>query len=358
MPRFLLSLLAAVPLLAGCGLPPDEIRSYDAPRVEVPALDTVPDAEAKFRILGVIAPTEDGAFFFKAGPAEAAGIAALEKDFDAWVTTIGSVPPKGWTEVDPGKMNIKAFTVGEGDKAVRVTVAKAGGTLLSNVNRWRGQIGLKPASQAQMAVATTPTTIGDKPAFRVDLRGATLGSTTMPGAKTGPGPIKGTVMPDNHPPVDGGSGPKAPANVVGGKSRILGVVLPQGETIWFFKIGPVPADSLDPYVKAFDDFVATIRPGADEKTAPTFTAPASWKQGPKTQFSFGSYLIADNVKMTITPSAGGVKQNIDRWRGQVGMPPIASDKDMGQQISLSGKTAYRVDLVGAGGSGGMVAPPK
>jgi|GEM_PF-2044076 len=364
--RLLVLVLAAVPLMCGCGLPPDEIRSYDAPRIESPPLDSVPEADVKVRILGAIAPTTEGALFFKVGPADAAGVAALEKDFDAWIRSVELAPgkgpvwtlPKGWNEVDPGKMNRNAFMVGEGDKAIRVTIAEAGGTLLSNINRWRGQVGLRPASQAQIKLASTPISLGGKTASRVDIRGAAVASTMTP--NKGPGPIKGKVMPDNHPPVDGGSGPKPPANVVGGKSRILGVVLPQGETIWFFKIGPVPADSLDPYVKAFDDFVATIRPGADEKTAPTFEAPAAWKQGPKTQFSFGSYMLSDNIKLTVTPSAGGVPQNINRWRGQVGLAPIQSENsaDLGREISLGGQKAYRVDLVGTGGNGGTMAPPK
>ena len=59
--------------------------------------------------------------------------------------------PEGWAKAPPKIFSLATFTVGTGDKQAEITVSAAGGDLLANVNRWRGQIGLAPVDQDQLA---------------------------------------------------------------------------------------------------------------------------------------------------------------------------------------------------------------
>lgn len=78
------------------------------------------------------------------------------------------------------------------------TLAAAGGALLPNVNRWRGQVKLGPTDEATLA----------KEAVAVTLKSGQAGTV-----------------------VDLGAG--------GGGTRILGAIVPDGDKVWFFKLtGP------------------------------------------------------------------------------------------------------------------------
>ena len=57
------------------------------------------------------------------------------------------VKPDAWTEQKASAMRMASFaTPNNGD----VSVSSARGNLLANVNRWRGQVGLEPQSEAEM----------------------------------------------------------------------------------------------------------------------------------------------------------------------------------------------------------------
>jgi hypothetical protein len=58
--------------------------------------------------------------------------------------------PPEWSAAPPNAFSIASFKVSEGDKKVEITISSAGGDLLSNVNRWRGQIGLSPIDAAEL----------------------------------------------------------------------------------------------------------------------------------------------------------------------------------------------------------------
>jgi hypothetical protein len=63
--------------------------------------------------------------------------------------------PKGWTESRSGGMRYATLvpsTPGKLDVSVVVLPGPAGGEI-ANVNRWRGQIGLKPVDEAELAKA-------------------------------------------------------------------------------------------------------------------------------------------------------------------------------------------------------------
>jgi hypothetical protein len=89
--------------------------------------------------------------------------------------------PSGWKEVPGGQFLVAKFVLpGGGDAPTAVNVSKSpgdGGGLLANVNRWRGQLGLAPAAEADLA----------KQVQSLDLPGgkATLADLTGKDARTG-----------------------------------------------------------------------------------------------------------------------------------------------------------------------------
>ena len=105
--------------------------------------------------------------------------------------------PVHWKAGGPRPMRLASFEIpgdGEpGDVSIS-TLSGAGGGLLSNVNRWRGQVGLAPLDDEGLAKETTQVEIdGGRKATLVDL---------------------------------GGAGPK----------RIVGAIIPDGGKTWFLKL--------------------------------------------------------------------------------------------------------------------------
>ena len=62
--------------------------------------------------------------------------------------------PAGWQEVSGGQFLVAKFTLaGDGGATAAVNVSSSageGGGLIGNVNRWRGQLGLAPLSEAEV----------------------------------------------------------------------------------------------------------------------------------------------------------------------------------------------------------------
>jgi hypothetical protein len=89
----------------------------------------------------------------------------------------------------------------------------------------------------------------------------------------------------------------------------------------------------------------------------TWTAPAGWQSKPLGAMRKGSYAITGaagasaDVSITAFPGAvGGELANINRWRGQLGLPPIvASDLAASvTRLSQNGLTFTLVDLASTG----------
>jgi hypothetical protein len=55
--------------------------------------------------------------------------------------------PEGWSPKAAGPMRMAEFAMSDGDRKATASVSTAGGELLANVNRWRGQIGLEAVSK-------------------------------------------------------------------------------------------------------------------------------------------------------------------------------------------------------------------
>lgn len=88
-----------------------------------------------------------------------------------------------------------------------------------------------------------------------------------------------------------------------------------------------------------------------------WSAPADWKPTPGSPMRKGSYAVPGNggadgdLSITAFPGdVGGELANVNRWRGQVQLPPI-SEADLAtqvQQLQSNGLTLSVVDVAGTG----------
>ncbi len=110
--------------------------------------------------------------------------------------------PAGWQEVAGGQFLVAKFTIAGADGATAAvnvsSSAGEGGGLIGNVNRWRGQLGLAPWSEAEVNQSVTTIDVAGGKASLVDISGTE--------ARTGK------------------------------PTRLVGVMVPQSGQTWFYKL--------------------------------------------------------------------------------------------------------------------------
>lgn len=142
--------------------------------------------------------------------------------------------------------------------------------------------------------------------------------------KTMPGATAQGELPDGHPPI-GGASANAPAGGAMGNMAAAG--LPAG--------------------------------AVSKNNALVWTAPASWQERAPGSIRKGSYTVpgeagaAGDLSITAFPGdTGGLHANVNRWRGQIGLAPIA-DADVEksiEHIDANGLHITFVEMVGTSGN--------
>lgn len=110
-----------------------------------------------------------------AGPALPGPIAA-PSGADTASDSLQYTKPASWQEGQRNQFRKAAFTVQDGQKMVEITVIDLPpSSVLDNVNRWRGQIGLERTTQAELSQAMTRITAGGIESDYIELVGADMG---------------------------------------------------------------------------------------------------------------------------------------------------------------------------------------
>lgn len=135
----------------------------------------------------------------------------------------GAATPAGWKELAPTTFLAAKYAIqGEGDAKAEMTVSTGiGGGVFSNVNRWRGQLGLAPLSEEDFSKTAKPIDIPTGKGMLVDMDGTD--------AKTGK------------------------------KARLVGVIVPDSGS-WFYKLMGDPA-VVGQQKDAFIKFIQTAKFG-------------------------------------------------------------------------------------------------
>jgi len=248
--------------------------------------------------------------------------------------------PDGWQDKTPGQMRIASFTVTgtNGESAdVGVIPLPTGGDELALVNMWREQMQLPALTSETAAEAAS---IGGNPAKLFDITSDAL--------------------------------------LVDGKfrARILVAMLTRGETSWFFKM-----TGEDSFVAAqkqnFLQFLKSVSfvenaraqisaaPAAQNQNANSiWTIPSGWRQLPPSEFLVAKFLIQNgDAKAEVNVSSlagegGGLAANVNRWRGQLGLPPVTQEDEfskMAGSFDVAGGKAQVVDFTGTDSKTGKSA---
>jgi hypothetical protein len=328
-----MAVLAATLAANGCRRA-EEIQSYNVPKeVREQVVEASVPADATDRMLAGVLPDGDRAWFFKVtGPLVAIDSQALAiETFFASVRPAPGKPhpdwqvPSGWQEQLGSGMRAATLMIPAGEQSLELSVTAlpwqgAPGELLSNVNRWRGQMQMPPTDERGLAECTRDLKAGDTTMTVVDLSGRFQNTMTPPfaggGAKpAAPNPTAAanqnqSALPPGHPPIQGQGMMAAPA---------------------------------------------TSTPAA---TAPfKFELPAGWEERPASGMRKAEFrIVRDGKTATLTaidftadagPMMADPIANVKRWRGEVGLPP-ASDEELAktiEAIKVGGAEAKFVDAV-------------
>jgi hypothetical protein len=275
-----------------------------------------------------------------AGAQNGAGLAVAKADG----TGLEWTPPVHWKSKVASAMRKGSYSVGGdgpagADLAITAFPGNVGGDL-ANVNRWRGQLQLAPITEPELAAAVTPLEANGLKMLVVDLAGG------------------------------GADSPQ----------RMLGAIVPHEGATWFFKLTG-PAALVATEKPGYLEFLRTVRsvasttasapvssPPAPVMTEPPppivsnadgpglkWTAPAHWVSKPATAMRKATYVIPGDagataeLSVTAFPGAvGGELANVNRWRGQLQLSPLAEADLPGtlSHLTVNGLSVTLVDLSG------------
>jgi hypothetical protein len=134
------------------------------------------------------------------------------------------------------------------------------------------------------------------------------------------------------------------------KMRLMGAIVPVGRESWFFKfLGP--ASAVDEHAEEFSKLVGSLK-RSDRPDAPlTWTLPQGWKEGPGDQFRFAILHLGPDgsLEVGISKTGGSLTQNVDRWRGQLGLRPLESEaalreKNVIRNLNVNNMKIVLVDM--------------
>lgn len=264
--------------------------------------------------------------------------------------------PAGWKIKAGSAMRKGSYVIGaEGgptaDLAITAFPGNVGGDL-ANVNRWLGQLGSSPIAENELAKVLVPLTSTEGVAMQVvDLAGGT---------------------------------PEQP-------QRMLGAIVPHGQSTWFFKlVGPDAV--VAPEKATFLTFLKTVKFGTPPnavvaESAPSvalvrstmppapadpndmsvatvakaegvslkWIAPPNWQEKTATSMRKATFVIpgangaSAELAVTAFPGdVGGDLANLNRWRGQLSLPPIAQSELAGAitRLQVGSLSLSIVDLTG------------
>jgi hypothetical protein len=304
--------------MAGCGRE-EAIHSYRVPKQDVvfelnhlegaskPAAATTASRPER-TLAATVLHQQDGWFFKLSGPPEQ--VAGQVKSFDKFVRSLNFETgkptwklPADWKQLPGREMRFATIEVDAGgEKPLELSVISLprGETeeqeyLLANVNRWRGQLALPTIEAAELDEELEKIEVPGAVAYVIDIEG------TASGAGMGRGPFAG-----------GGAGSAA-----------------------------VPARP-----QAAGDGGAEVK----------YDLPEGWQVGKPVMFSKASFTVTDGqqqVQTTISDlaaAAGDLLPNINRWRGQVGLPN-QSQAELEAELKtlpVAGQQGHYVVLEGPG----------
>lgn len=305
-----------------------------------------------------------------------------------------TVPP-GWEKQPAAEMRLASFKIAGGGDFSVVSLPGMAGDLKSNLNRWRGQVGLPPLTDAgEIQRSVTPVTIDGTKATALELyspagtpdKAMRVVLMEKDGATwffklAGPGSLvkaqKAAFESFNRSvrikPADGedGSSQLPPMGQLTNKGGTGSQMPPMAEAQTSQEsdtssMGPnhpsvdgdPPADSAMGQPPG-GDMAGTPMAPAKTDTTLSWMLPAGWKEkaaGMMRVASFDAPQGGDVSIVNLSGDGGGLLNNVNRWRAQMGLAAIEA-KDLDKEVrglDLVGTQAAFMTLYTAGKDKGMM----
>ncbi|MDB4561675.1 hypothetical protein N9102_00645 [bacterium] len=321
----------------------DPVVTYTVP-TKLPA-QLVPGQD---RMLAAMLPVGDNIWFFKVTGPEGA-VDSIHDDFRNFVEGItfedGSPEladlPTGWRRGGEKPFRYATLDVETPDKQLGISVSSLplredswDQQVQDNVNRWRGQLGLPKSDQKWADAQKLAVKAADPNAVWVDIVGETGETNSMaaPFANRVPPPSSSAMLPN-----------ASAASVA--DEQMLAAMVPKGSDVWFFKVKGAK-ESVTSLMGTFRAFVEGIQ--FEEGVPKLEDLPKTWTLGGENAFRFATLDVATPAgKLDVSiskllrqqdkPWAEQVVMNVNRWRGQMGLPASTIKWAGGQPLSV--KTA-------------------
>jgi hypothetical protein len=151
----------------------------------------------------------------------------------------------------------------------------------------------------------------------------------------------------------------------GKPQTMLGAIVLAGPKAWFFKVTGDP-EAVAKHRDEVQQFVRSVS-FSKEGDPPHWQLPEGWKERPGDRFRHATLEIGGAMpplELAVSSLGRGgaddadyVLQNVNRWRGQVGLPPTTSEelKKEVEQFTIGEFSCTWVELTGTSG-GGMGGP--
>jgi hypothetical protein len=248
-----------------------------------------------------------------------------------------TIPPN-WEPQPPSQMRQASFLVKDKSGAVAdislVSLGTAAGNVLDNVNRWLDQLGQPPITEEKLGeiAQRLHTTLSD--VIIVDLAG---------------------LPKDADPAKDG---------------RIIAAMVTTGDSTLFFKMRG-NADLTEAQKGDFIKWVAAVCDAQNQTRSPQMAAmppqdtgpppikwqtPENWTAVSPSSMRYASFSAStengekiDISVVTFAGEGGSDPENVNRWRGQIGLPPLDGNAVASQIAPLKTEDANfsTTDIVGA-----------
>jgi len=256
--------------------------------------------------------------------------------------------PEGWVEKEQTSMRVGNFAIpGKDGQQAEVSIIPLpgfSGSILDNVNLWMSQLKLPAMTQEEMDLKKETAKIGTSDKAQLyDL-------------------VSVELMVDDK-----------------SRSRILGAIFPQGQVTWYVKMfgeDSLVSSQKETFIRFLETLsfhhsdehhrtgetasspVAETAPAPATQAAPTptgWSTPAGWTQQAPSGMRAASYLVedasGDKVDVSVVAldgGGGGDLNNINRWRGQIGLANIQQDTLAAHtaSIEVGGVKSLVVDMTG------------
>ena len=169
--------------------------------------------------------------------------------------------------------------------------------------------------------------------------------------------------PVERPASAASESPPTPAEV---RDRMLAAIVPHESQGWFFKLTG-PKDAVAAKESEFGAFLKSVK--FDDTGKPSWTLPGGWQERPGSDIRYATLVLGEadgkllELSVTVLPKSGDDASyslvNINRWRGQMKLPPIEREQlpNESTTVELDGTTATVVNLLGTATAGGMGRGP-